>query len=96
MRIAILHTRLRIEERLLADALIARGAVAELIDLRTVVFDPRNRSRWQEFDLVLELIAVAPRIRPTWQIARVVAWVANLQRLRHQQAARIDGGLRVH
>lgn len=54
MRIAILHTRLRIEERLLADALIARSAVAELIDLRTVVFDPRNRSRWQEFDLVLD------------------------------------------
>lgn len=54
MRIAILHTRLRIEERHLADALIARGATVDLIDLRDIVFDPRDASPWSECDLVLD------------------------------------------
>jgi [lysine-biosynthesis-protein LysW]--L-2-aminoadipate ligase len=54
MRIAILHTRLRIEERHLADSLIARGATVDLIDLRDIVFDPRDALSWREYDLVLD------------------------------------------
>jgi [lysine-biosynthesis-protein LysW]--L-2-aminoadipate ligase len=54
MRIAILHTRLRIEERHLADALITRGAHVDLIDLRDIVFDPRDTAQWREYDLVLD------------------------------------------
>lgn len=54
MRIAITHTRVRTEERLLADALAARGIEAELIDLREVVFDLRSPERWTELDVVLD------------------------------------------
>ena len=50
----------------------------------------------RQLDLVFELIPGTPRIRPARKIARVVARVADLQRLRHQLAARIDGGRRVH
>ncbi|MDX2017563.1 MAG: lysine biosynthesis protein LysX [Planctomycetota bacterium] len=49
-----MHTRLRIEERHLADALEARGAAVELVDLREVVFDPRQTDRWRAFDVVLD------------------------------------------
>jgi [lysine-biosynthesis-protein LysW]--L-2-aminoadipate ligase len=54
MRLAILHTRLRTEERLLADALEARGVVPELIDLRQVMFDIERPEQWPAFDVVLD------------------------------------------
>lgn len=54
MRIAMLYTRLRTEERLLLDAFEAAGVTVELIDLRTVVFDPENGEEWTRFDLVLD------------------------------------------
>ena len=54
MRIAIIHTRLRVEERHLADALLARGAEVDLVELRDVVFDPREAGKWREYDLVLD------------------------------------------
>jgi len=54
MRIAILHTRLRVEERLLADALLARGIEPTLIDLRTVAFDLENPGDWTTHDAILD------------------------------------------
>ncbi len=54
MRIALLYTRLRVEERLLHDALVARGIEVEMIDLRTVVFDLSDMSAWRRFDVVLD------------------------------------------
>lgn len=54
MRIAITHTRVRTEERLLAEAFEKRGVAADLIDLREVVFDLQNAERWNEYDVVLD------------------------------------------
>lgn len=54
MRIALLHTRLRTEERLLLDAFAERGVTVDVIDIRTEVFDPTDGDRWQAFDLVLD------------------------------------------
>ena len=54
MRIALLHTRIRVEERLLLDALHAGGIEVELIDTRTVTFDLANSMNWLDFDLVLD------------------------------------------
>jgi [lysine-biosynthesis-protein LysW]--L-2-aminoadipate ligase len=54
MRIAILHTRLRVEERLLADALAARGVTPDLVDLRQVMFDIERPEHWPEYDVVLD------------------------------------------
>jgi len=49
-----LHTRLRVEERLLLDAIERRGLTAEPIDLREPVFDLGDAGRWRGFDLVLD------------------------------------------
>lgn len=54
MRIAITHTRVRTEERLLAEALTGRGHAPDLIDLREVVFDLSSPGRWREYDVVLD------------------------------------------
>ncbi len=54
MRIALLHSRIRVEERLLADELAARGVEHELVDLREQVFDIHDPSPWTRFDAVLE------------------------------------------
>ncbi|MEL6396263.1 MAG: lysine biosynthesis protein LysX [Planctomycetota bacterium] len=40
MRIALLHTRIRAEERLLIEALDARGIETDVIDVRSFVLDP--------------------------------------------------------
>ncbi len=54
MRIAMLHSRLRVEERLVLDAIERRGFTAETIDLREPVFDLGDPGRWREFDLVID------------------------------------------
>lgn len=54
MRIAILHSRIRVEEKLLTDALAARGIDHELLDVRELVLDLHNPGQWRRFDAVLE------------------------------------------
>ncbi|KAA0212951.1 MAG: lysine biosynthesis protein LysX [Leptolyngbya sp. PLA3] len=54
MHIALLHLRVRIEERLLFDALESLGAAVDMIDLRSVVFDPAAIGQWSRFDAVLD------------------------------------------
>lgn len=54
MRIAMLHSRIRAEERLLLDCFEELGVPIEPIDLRTEVFDPSDPGRWPEFDAVLD------------------------------------------
>jgi [lysine-biosynthesis-protein LysW]--L-2-aminoadipate ligase len=53
MRIALLHSRVRVEERLLAEAFEARGVPYELIDVRDVVFDLDDPGPWRRFDAAL-------------------------------------------
>lgn len=52
--LAILHSRIRVEERLLADELAARSIPFELIDVREHVFDIHDPAPWTRFDAVLE------------------------------------------
>jgi [lysine-biosynthesis-protein LysW]--L-2-aminoadipate ligase len=54
MRIAMLHTRVRVEERLLLEAFDALGTPVEPIDLGAIVFDLDAPSRWREYDLVFD------------------------------------------
>lgn len=54
MRIAILHSRIRVEERLLADELSARNIEHELIDIRTLTFDIHEARNWSRFDAVID------------------------------------------
>lgn len=54
MRIAMTHTRLRVEERLLLDAFERNNIEIEPVDLRGVVFDLANRGWWSRFDVILD------------------------------------------
>ncbi|MDX9911575.1 MAG: lysine biosynthesis protein LysX [Phycisphaerales bacterium] len=54
MRIAVTHTRLRTEERLLLDSFEAEGIDATPIDLRSVVFDPAAPGEWLQYDAVID------------------------------------------
>lgn len=54
MRIAMTHTRLRVEERLLLDAFEAQGVSVEPIDLREAVLDPADIGNWARYDAVVD------------------------------------------
>lgn len=54
MKIAVLHSRIRMEEKLLVQEIERRGIDYELIDLRRTSFNLRDWSYWQGFDVILE------------------------------------------
>lgn len=54
MKLGILYSRVRAEEKLLFDALDARGVAYDKIDDREVIFDLSNPSPWKQYDVVLE------------------------------------------
>lgn len=54
MRIALLHSRVRVEERLLLEELASLGIDHELIDARELVFDIHSPDRWSAFDAVID------------------------------------------
>lgn len=54
MRIALLYTRIRAEEKLIVQELDARGLDYALIDIRRAVFDLHQREQWAAYDVVLE------------------------------------------
>ena len=54
MKLAVLYSRVRAEEKLLFDALEARGVAYDKIDDREVIFDLLDPSPWQQYDVVLE------------------------------------------
>ena len=54
MKIAVLVSRIRVEEKLLIEELERQGVEHEVIDVRTQVFDIHDPSPWQRFDAVLE------------------------------------------
>ena len=54
MKLAVLYSRVRAEEKLLFDALEARGVAYDKIDDRDVIFDLQNPGVWRDYDVVLE------------------------------------------
>jgi [lysine-biosynthesis-protein LysW]--L-2-aminoadipate ligase len=54
MKLAVLYSRVRAEEKLLFDALDARGVTYDKIDDRDVIFDLQNPGAWLQYDVVLE------------------------------------------
>jgi len=54
MKIGILLSRVRVEEKWLLEAIEKRGAAYERIDDREASFDVNNPARWLEFDAILE------------------------------------------
>ena len=54
MKLAMLHARLRVEERLLLERFQERGVEVDLIELRDVILNPESVGRWSEYDLMLD------------------------------------------
>ena len=54
MKLAVLYSRVRAEEKLLFDALDARGVTYDKIDDRDVIFDLQNPGAWLDYDVVME------------------------------------------
>lgn len=54
MRVGILYSRVRVEEKLLVKALQERGVAFEMIDVRRAVFDLETAATWQQYDVILE------------------------------------------
>src|SRR5947209_13007222 len=54
MRVGVLCSRIRIEEKLLFEALTARGVAYEKLDDRTLVFDLHDPSPYKQYDVILE------------------------------------------
>jgi [lysine-biosynthesis-protein LysW]--L-2-aminoadipate ligase len=74
MRIGVLYSRVRVEEKLIVEALETRGVEYELIDIRQVVFDLSNAGRWKNYDVILDRCVsqsealVALQILGSWEI----------------------------
>lgn len=54
MRVGVLCSRIRVEEKLLFDAFRNRGVEFEKLDDRTLVFDLQDPARFQQYDIILE------------------------------------------
>ncbi len=54
MNIALLCAQLRVEEKLLIDALQRRGCAYEVLDVREIVFDDSSAERFGRFDVVFD------------------------------------------
>jgi [lysine-biosynthesis-protein LysW]--L-2-aminoadipate ligase len=85
MRIGVLYSRVRVEEKILFDALDARGIPFDRIDDRDVEFDLLNPGAWRDYDVILERCInhsralYALRILNDWGIPTVnTAYVADV------------------
>ncbi len=54
MKIGMLYSRVRVEEKLLFDALDSRKIAYDRIDDRDVEFDLQNPGHWRDYDVILE------------------------------------------
>jgi [lysine-biosynthesis-protein LysW]--L-2-aminoadipate ligase len=54
MRIGMLYSRVRVEEKMLFDALAARRVAYDKIDDRDVQFDLSSPGHWRDYDVILE------------------------------------------
>ena len=54
MKIGMLYSRVRVEEKMLFDALEAHGVQYDKIDDRDAEFDLQNPGHWRDYDVILE------------------------------------------
>ena len=54
MKLAVLYSRVRVEEKWIFEAIEKRGVACEKIDDRGVSFALLDAGRWQDFDVVIE------------------------------------------
>lgn len=85
MKLGVLYSRVRVEEKILFESLDARGISYARIDDRDVEFDLQNPGAWRNYDVILERCINharalnALKILNDWGIATVnTAYVADV------------------
>lgn len=79
MKIAILLSRVRVEEKLLLQAFAERDLPVDIIDDREVIFDLQQSDKWRQYDVVVERCVTqsralyALRILNDWGVTTVNA-----------------------
>ncbi|WP_420631689.1 lysine biosynthesis protein LysX [Candidatus Leptofilum sp.] len=68
MRVGILFSRIRLEEKLIVQAIEARGVSYEMIDVRDAVFNLNDPSSWERYDVILERCVSHSRAQAALQI----------------------------
>lgn len=68
MRIGILYSRIRVEEKLLVQAVENAGVDYDMIDVRQAVFDLENPDPWRQYDVILERCVSHSRAEGALQI----------------------------
>lgn len=68
MRVGILFSRIRLEEKLIVQALETRGIAYEMIDVRQALFDLERPSPWRQYDVILERCVSHSRAQAALQI----------------------------
>src|SRR5574341_1161197 len=85
MKLGILYSRVRVEERILFETLDARGIAYDKIDDRDVEFDLHSPGAWRDYDVILERCInhsralYALKILNDWDIPTInTAYVADV------------------
>lgn len=68
MNIGILYSRIRVEEKLLVQAVENTGVDYDMIDVRNAVFDLEDPTPWQQYDVILERCVSHSRAEGALQI----------------------------
>ncbi len=85
MKLGVLYSRVRVEERILFDTLDARGIAYDRINDQDVEFDLHNPGAWRDYDVILERCInhsralYALKILNDWDIPTInTAYVADV------------------
>jgi [lysine-biosynthesis-protein LysW]--L-2-aminoadipate ligase len=87
MRVGVLCSRIRVEEKLLFEALSARGVEYDRLDDRALVFNLHDPSPFQQFDIILE--RCINHSRALYSLHMLTGW--GIKVLNSAETARICG-----
>lgn len=68
MKVGMLYSRIRMEEKLLVQDLESKNVPFDMIDVRKVNFNLHDRERWQAYDVILERCVSHSRALASLQI----------------------------
>lgn len=68
MKVGILYSRIRAEEKLLIQAFEDKGVDFEMVDVRNAIFNLDNRDEWTKYDVIVERCVSHSRAEAALQI----------------------------
>lgn len=87
MKVGILYSRIRAEEKLLIQAFEAKGVDFDMIDVRKAIFNLDHREEWTKYDVIVERCVSHSRAEAALQI--LGAW--GIPCVNNAQVAQVCG-----